>query len=192
MLKSDPAGHSFLRSIFSVGLSALLISSCGLGMDTQDRLHRGQQAFSDGEYRAAVIDAKNVLLDEPDNLTARLLLGWSTAELGNNQSWNCIKTGDFRAIEVVRRAYANQPEKSAVVDTLGWILVKKGALQDGIAMLRHATEMDQDRPEVRYHLAAALVAAGDTEEAKSVLQETLTTEVEFASRKEAEDLLLRL
>ena len=75
MSKSNPAKRSLGRSVFSVGLSALFIASCGLGMDTQDRLHRGQQAFSDGEYGAAVIDAKNVLLDEPDNLTARLLLG---------------------------------------------------------------------------------------------------------------------
>ena len=59
-------------------------------------------------------------------------------------------------------------------------------------MLRNATELDGARPEVRYHLAVALVAAGNTEEAKSVLQEILTTEGEFASRQEARILLRKL
>ena len=56
-------------------LALLLMSGCGLAMDNEDRLARGEQAYADGDFRAAIIDAKDVLLDEPDNLRGRLLLG---------------------------------------------------------------------------------------------------------------------
>jgi len=138
--------------------------------------HQGMQ-----ENGSAAAQYEQVLSTEPDNIIA-----------ANNLAWNYFKAGDPRAEEMARRAYANQPENCAVVDTLGWILVKKGAFQDGIAMLRRAIEMNDDRLEVRYHLAAALVAEGGTEEARSVLQEILISEVEFASRKQAIDLLLTL
>jgi predicted Zn-dependent protease len=128
---------------------------------------------------SATAQYEQVLATKPDNIVA-----------ANNLAWNYFKTGDSRAEEVARRAHSNRPENCAFVDTLGWILVKKGALQDGIAMLRSAIELDDDRSDLRYHLAAALVAAGGTEEAKSVLQEILTTEVEFASRNQAKDLLV--
>ena len=59
-------------------------------------------------------------------------------------------------------------------------------------MQRSAIEMDDDRTEVRYHLATALVAAGGTREAKGALQVILTTKIEFASRNETADLLLTL
>ena len=131
-----------------------------------------------GEIGNASAQYEEVLLTEPDNVVA-----------ANNLAWSYFDAGDPRAEEAARRAYAIQPGRGAVVDTLGWILVKKGALPDGIAMLRKATELDGDRPEIRYHLAVALIAAGETDEAKSVLQAILATEVEFASRQEAQDLL---
>jgi len=79
MLKLRSGG----RSALLLCLSVLVVAACGLGMDTQARLDRGHQAFSEGEYRAAVIDAKNILLEEPDNVAARLLLGRASVEIGD-------------------------------------------------------------------------------------------------------------
>ena len=55
-------------------------------MDNEDRLARGEQAYADGDYRAAIIDAKDVLLDEPDNLRGRLLLGRASVKVGDGPS----------------------------------------------------------------------------------------------------------
>ena len=122
-----------------------------------------------------------MLAQEPENFIA-----------ANNLAWNYFEADDPRAEQAARRAYAIQPDNSFVVDTLGWILVKKGELQDGIAMLRDATETSSNTPEIHYHLAAGLAAAGEAEEAKNILQEILAKEVEFTSRQEAEDLLTTL
>lgn len=64
-------------------LALLLMSGCGLAMDNEDRLARGEQAYTDGDFRAAIIDAKDVLLDEPNNLRGRLLLGRASVEVGD-------------------------------------------------------------------------------------------------------------
>jgi putative PEP-CTERM system TPR-repeat lipoprotein len=66
-----------------LGFVLLLVSGCGLTMDNEDRLSRGEQAYTDGDFRAAIIDAKDVLLDEPDNMRGRLLLGRASIEVGD-------------------------------------------------------------------------------------------------------------
>ncbi len=67
-------------------LILLLVSGCGLAMDNEDRLTRGEKAYAEGDYRAAIIDAKEVLLDEPENLRGRLLLGRASAMAGDGPS----------------------------------------------------------------------------------------------------------
>jgi Flp pilus assembly protein TadD len=133
------------------------------------------------EIDTANAQYERVLAQEPENFVAL-----------NNLAWNYLTDGDARAEGLARRAYDLRPDSSAVVDTLGWILVKKGSLEEGIAMLRSALELGDARPEIRFHLAAGLVAAGQTEEAKTILQEILATEDEFSSRQEAEDLVKSL
>lgn len=67
-------------------LVLLIISGCGLAMSNEDQLDRGEKAFAEGDYRAAIIDAKDVLLDEPDNIRGRLLLGRASVEVGDGAS----------------------------------------------------------------------------------------------------------
>lgn len=62
---------------------ALLLSSCGLAMSSEDRLDRAEEALVAGDYRAAIIDAKDVLRDEPENLRGRILLGRASAAVGD-------------------------------------------------------------------------------------------------------------
>lgn len=63
---------SISRALF-LGLF-LVTSACGLAMSNEERLDRAAQAMADGDFRAAIIDAKDVLRDEPDNVRGRLLL----------------------------------------------------------------------------------------------------------------------
>src|SRR6056297_2804735 len=50
-------------------------AGCGLVVDNEARMERAAVAYEDGDYRAAVIDLRNVLQEEPDNRAARILLG---------------------------------------------------------------------------------------------------------------------
>ncbi len=41
-----------------VCLALLVVSGCGLAMSNEDQLDRGETAFAEGDFRAAIIDAK--------------------------------------------------------------------------------------------------------------------------------------
>ena len=70
-------------AVLCVLLATLVLSSCGLVLDDERRLDRAQAALADGDYRAAIIDAKTVLLDHPDNARARRLLGSASVAAGD-------------------------------------------------------------------------------------------------------------
>ncbi len=110
----------------------------------------------------------------------------------NNLAWEYFQVGDPRAEETARKAHELAPANAAVADTLGWIQVNTGKLEEGITLLRRAVELSNGRAQVRYHLAAALAQAGDTEEARGILRELLAGDDQFSSRDEAEQLLATL
>ena len=86
MVHIAPATRQNHLAALLLTLTTLLISACGLGMDAQSRIERGQKALEQGEYRAAIIDAKNVLLEEPGNVAGRLLLGRASVEIRDGVS----------------------------------------------------------------------------------------------------------
>jgi len=145
--------------------------------DIELRLAVAQSHHVQGQRLQAIKEYEKVLAAAPDNHVAL-----------NNLAWLYLEAGDPRAEEVARRAYEQSPQDGSVADTLGWIQVKKGNFAEGIAMLRKAVEYN-DHPEVRYHLAAGLAAAGDKAEAHRILVDLLAGTDSFTSRPEAEELL---
>lgn len=65
---------------------AFFLCGCGLAMSDEDRLNRAAESMENGEYRAAAIDARDVLQTDPDNVTARLLLGRAAVALDDGAS----------------------------------------------------------------------------------------------------------
>ncbi len=55
-------------------LCAFAITSCGLATSDKERLARADEHMASGAYRSAMIELKNVLVGNPDNFSARLLL----------------------------------------------------------------------------------------------------------------------
>jgi Tfp pilus assembly protein PilF len=64
----------------------LVVSACGLTMSNEERLDRAEQAMAEGDFRAAIIDSKDVLRDEPDNVRGRLLLGRASLAVSDGAS----------------------------------------------------------------------------------------------------------
>ena len=145
------------------------------------RLFLANAYESRGERGNAVAQYVEVLSTEPDHVVAV-----------NNLAWNYFLLDDPRAEETARAAYSLQPENGNVVDTLGWILVNKGKNDEGVVLLRDAVQKAGDRPEVKYHLAVALAESGKANEARTILQEILADNGQFASREKAEALLATL
>jgi tetratricopeptide (TPR) repeat protein len=72
------------------------------------------------------------------------------------------------ALQLAQVAKQKMPEVPEVSDTIGWIYVKKGLLDLGIASLEDAAGKRPGNPEIQFHLASAYLESGDREKARKV------------------------
>jgi Flp pilus assembly protein TadD len=140
---------------------------------------RAKQALAEGYLRAGNLAAsrswyEQVLKEQAEDETVL-----------NNLAYILLAQGDARALEYAERAHKLAPTNPSIGDTLGWVLVEQGQLEQGIRHLRDARFRDPASPEIRYHLAEALSRAGRKDEARRELEPAVMGKVEFASRKGA-------
>jgi predicted Zn-dependent protease len=110
----------------------------------------------------------------------------------NNLAWLYYETGDGRAEATARRAYDLAADNPAVADTYGWILVEKGKVAEGLAVLSRAAGQAPDNPDIQFHHAAALARSGESGRAVKILENVLASTPAFASRAAAEQLRSQL
>jgi putative PEP-CTERM system TPR-repeat lipoprotein len=110
----------------------------------------------------------------------------------NNLAWLYYEMGDQRALATAREAYALAPRSAAIMDTLGWILVRSGQVAEGLPLLEKAAAPATTPAEIKYHYAAALARSGEKNRAKEQLTQLLGTQTLFDSRAEAQQLLVEL
>jgi putative PEP-CTERM system TPR-repeat lipoprotein len=100
---------------------------------------------------------------------------------------------DPRALEFARRAHELLPHAAETGDTLGWVLVRRGELAEGLKYLRDAQTRAAGDHGISYHIAVALKGLGRTEEAMTQLTELLQSAgPDFAQREQAARLLEEL
>jgi Tfp pilus assembly protein PilF len=110
----------------------------------------------------------------------------------NNLAWLYQEAGDPRALPLAREAARLAPQSAAVGDTLGWLLVQKGQVDEGLKVLQVAVGQKGANEETHYHYAVALARKGSSDEARTRLQQLLREPGQFPSRPEAEELLRQL
>ncbi|MBO0710067.1 MAG: PEP-CTERM system TPR-repeat protein PrsT [Acetobacteraceae bacterium] len=132
------------------------------------------------QYPQAATHLRIVLQQKPNDASAL-----------NNLAWIDAQRGDPKARELAQRAYLLLPA-GQIADTLGWILVKQGAADKGLYLLRQASAQLPGNLDVQYHLAAALSATGKPEEAKRLLSAIMGARGNFAERQDAQKLLDQL
>ncbi len=79
-----------------------------------------------------------------------------------------------------------------MADTLGWILATSGEPATGLPLLRQAALQLPNDPTVQFHLGAALKAAGQVDEAVTVLRPIVLGKAEFDDRAEATKMFQEL
>ena len=136
------------RAVSGLLASILLLAACGLALDDTQRLTRGQSAFSAGDFRAAVIDAKAVLAEDSSNLEARILLANSSFELGDYAA---------AAFEYGRAVDGGYPATS-LKDNWGQALL---ALGDYATLLGRIEIDDQLTPEQAVAVSLARASAAE-------------------------------
>lgn len=134
-----------------------------------------------GNFKAAAKRYRQLLGNQRGNAT-----------LLNNLAYAYLKTNDPRALETARAAYRAAPDNAAVNDTLGWALVRDGKPDLGLSYLRNAQYRAAQDPEIRYHVAVALLKLGRRDEARSQLDTALQSGGPFDGRDRALQLQRQL
>lgn len=88
----------------------------------------------------------------------------------NNLAWLLRAENPERALELANKANAIAPRSPAVLDTLGMLLLDQDKMDPALAALRKANELLPDNPDLKLHLAMALVRTGGGEEARKLLR----------------------
>jgi putative PEP-CTERM system TPR-repeat lipoprotein len=149
--------------------------------DTPMRRIYAQVLENTGESTAAAEQYEKVIIERDDDPIALNNLAWSYAEQGRRE-----------AVDLARRAHEIAPNNGDIADTYGWILFQQGDLDLSLELLRKAANLSSDNPEIQYHLASVLAAAGRAEESQTLLNRLLQEYPEFPSRDKAEALVRTL
>lgn len=90
-----------------------------------------------------------------------------------------------RALELARVAKKGRPEDPNTLDTLGWVLFKKGTYDGALGELREAAEKLPKSALVQFHYGMALLKTGDKDGARKALAESLKLEAGHPGAAEA-------
>lgn len=117
-----------------------------------------------GRHAEAVSAFEKLLAAEPEFAPALNYLGYMWAERGENLP---------RALELVQRAVALDPDNGAYVDSLGWAHYRLGDYQLAREYLERAADLIPDDPTIWEHLGDVYAALGETEKAREHYQRAL-------------------
>ena len=103
-------------------------------------------------------DLRSIIDRDPDHADALNALGYTLAD----------RTDRFEeAHALIERAFALEPDKYHIVDSMGWVLYRMGRHEEAAEHLRRSYAMDP-HPAVAAHLGEVLWALGRREEAKAI------------------------
>lgn len=111
-----------------------------------------------GRQDEAERDLRRIVELDPKDADAMNALGYTLAD--HNHSLE-------EAQELIEQALAAKPGEAAILDSYGWVLFRRGKLDDAATHLRKAYEL-QDDAEIAAHLGEVLWQQGKRDEARKV------------------------
>ncbi len=145
---------------------ALSVYDLGLSKepDNADLLYaRAMLAVGLGRIESLERDLRRILVADPDHVDALNALGYTLAD----------RTDRFDAAEsLIERALQLRPDDPAILDSMGWVLYRKGQPEAAEEYLRRALEHGFD-PEIAAHLGEVLWTLDRQDEARAVWRHAL-------------------
>jgi tetratricopeptide (TPR) repeat protein len=134
-----------------------------------DRAHQWQKAQADFEHALAL---------SPDQPAVLNYLGYSWADAGQHLT---------QARQMIEKAVQQRPNDGAIVDSLGWVMLRDGDVEGAVKTLERAVELEPQDATINGHLGDAYWAAGRKLEATYQWRLALTfnPEPEDAAKLEA-------
>ncbi len=126
--------------------------------ETPDRLYKLSNFYSAADDDAgSVATLQRVLAIMPDNTGANNDLGYFWADAGVHLD---------EAETMIKKAIDNEPNNSAFLDSMGWLLYKQGRYADAVAWFEKAIALpDGMEPDVLQHLGDSLYRSDRKSEA---------------------------
>jgi tetratricopeptide (TPR) repeat protein len=103
------------------------------------------------QWAKAEADFKHALLLAPDQPFVLNYLGYSWADMGQNL---------VQARAMIDKAVQHRPNDGAIVDSLGWVMLRQGEVAEAVRTLERAVELDPEDASINGHLGDAYWAAG--------------------------------
>jgi len=113
-----------------------------------------------GRSDEAVSELRAIVADYPDDPIALNALGYTLAD--NNRNLR-------EAQKLIERALKLDPTNAAILDSMGWVLFRRGREEEAIRYLRRARVLSRD-PEIAAHLSEVLLATGARAEAREIYE----------------------
>jgi tetratricopeptide (TPR) repeat protein len=117
------------------------------------------------QWNKAEIDFKRALSLAPDQPYVLNYLGYSWADMGQNLT---------QARQMIEQAVQRRPNDGAIVDSLGWVMLRLGDVAAAVKTLENAVELEPEDPSINGHLGDAYWAAGRKLEATYQWRRALT------------------
>jgi len=130
------------------------------------------------DWPRAEADIKQVLALSPDQPAALNFLGYSWTEQNHNLD---------QARDMIQRALDQRPNDGAIMDSLGWVMLRLGDKHRAVQLLERAAELSPSDPAITGHLGDAYWELGRHVEATDQWRRAmvLNPEPEDATRIEA-------
>jgi tetratricopeptide (TPR) repeat protein len=130
------------------------------------------------QWPKAEADFRHALALAPDQPFVLNYLGYSWADMGQNLT---------QARQMIEKAAQLRPNDGAIVDSLGWVLLRQGDTTEAVKTLERAVELEPEDASINGHLGDAYLAAGRRLEAAYQWRRALTfnPEPEDAAKLEA-------
>jgi tetratricopeptide (TPR) repeat protein len=143
---------------------------------------KGSLLHAMGRKKEAEAEYQKVLQMSPNHALA--LNNLANLYLEENRSLT-------QALGYAARAFMLAPQADSIRDTLGYALLKNSRSEQGLRMLKKASEGSPKNPSILYHLALAYKANGDSSNAVATVQQALALG-EFPEARDAKALLEKL
>ncbi|RUM89271.1 MAG: hypothetical protein DSZ24_01640 [Thermodesulfatator sp.] len=118
-----------------------------------------------GRLREALSVVKPLLSEAPEDPVVLNFVGYTYAELGENLE---------EAEKLIRKALKKEPEAGYIVDSLAWVLYKRGKTREALKEIERAVKLSQGDPIILEHQGDILQSLGRREEACRVYREALS------------------
>jgi Flp pilus assembly protein TadD len=136
-----------------------------------------------GNKAAAIQSFRKALELSPDSVMLMNNLAYLVGDSGGNLD---------EALTLVQKALQKAPGQANLIDTLGWIYLKKSWDDSALQIFRDLTEKYPSNPTFRYHFGMALLVKGDKATAKAEFRSGLARKPSGEVRQNIETALAKV